>query len=706
MYEYCRHYDTQVMLNHIRQTGKLNVMLVVKNKHSVVHTTLLAKKEIKNLWVGEKISEVLQHLSETYVDLMIIDFYLQDGTVLELLQAISGILDKQKTSILVLVPENAYALSLLAYRKGADYVILQDSEHFYLEQLNHSIQKHYAQSLIMNPHMDMSYGIIGLDRDLNINFLNDAALSYLNKQDLHALVGRPVTALLNEINPIMAESIDHSAKMALTTGQPQPIGTFKLSEIEHSLACVDLMIFPLLGLRAEISGFILNLREHTVTKIQRIESSEYDSLTGLLHREFFFKKLDKSLSYSQRYLRKCALLHIDIDGFKTINEALGHRLADELLKKIAIRLQLHIKEIDLLARVGADEFMLFLPHIQSEQESGAVAQILLNAMKTCFIIEEKTYFVSLSIGISLCPQDTTHPEYMIKFAGVALSHAKKKGRNHYQFYKKEGGSTAISEIVLTNELHQALENNEFELHLQPQVSASDYQIIGFEALIRWRHPQHGILLPVQFIPFAEKIGLINEIGRWVIYKACEYINLLVSHGYPHLVIAINISVQQFMQVDFVEEMQNILSDFRVTSNQIELEITESIFLLGKEGVLNKLEQLKQLGFNIVMDDFGTGYSSLGYLKILPLDGIKIDRAFIAELSNRDQAIISSIITLAKKMHFNTLAEGVETLEQAKLLKELGCDGLQGYLFSKALPMIEVLDFLNKKGKKDDLSNVT
>lgn len=700
------------MVGRNRQSGlkKLNVLLVAKSgSDAELVCQLRALKGVKHLFVAEDIADALKVAAENHLDLIVSEFYMNDGTILEFLQNIHTF-SSTRAPVLALVEKNAYTFSLCAYRKGVTQVIVKDEAGEHLKYVTKFIQrlrdKQASHLTVMQSQVVINNAIIGIDKDLKIKFLNAYALGFLGKS-FDALMNQSLLKVMKPLDKQVVALTQDAIDMARQTLQPQPIGTFKLSEVDHDLAYSDVMLYPTFIADNEIMGYILNFRERAALTSKmpgHFQQHEFDALTGLLNREAFLSRLEHTLTYCERYQQNCAVIHIDVDGFKSLNDALGHRLADELLKQIAKRIKSIVRSVDILSRIGADEFNLLLTRVDKPQDAARVADKLMRAFRDPFIIEQHQQFASLTMGIAWYPLDAQNYENMVQCASIALALAKEKGRKNYQFYKAELTRSTTSIVALANELHLALERDEFELFLQAQVSARDQSLVGFEALIRWKHPEKGYISPALFIPIAEQMGMINEIGQWVLAQACRHIITLNKLGYDHFRIAVNISIQQFMREHFIDELSAILDKFKVSPTRLELEITESIFAHDKQEMIRKLETLSALGFKIVMDDFGTGYSSLSYIKDLPLQGIKIDRAFVVGLGSPDhakyRAIVSAIIILAQQLNLKTFAEGIETAAQGEWLRELGCDYFQGFLFAKPAPINDVVLLLEALGKDD------
>ncbi|WP_415900936.1 EAL domain-containing protein [Neptuniibacter sp. QD48_11] len=430
------------------------------------------------------------------------------------------------------------------------------------------------------------------------------------------------------------------------------------------------------------------------------ELAFYDTLTGLPNRRLYLDRLTASLELHQANHSFGAVLFLDLDRFKTINDSLGHGVGDELLNNIAQRLT-HVLPLEsTCARFGGDEFVILLPETGSSSDvcadvSAHVAQEVLKVMSEPFSIEGHTLYCTASLGIAVFPAVDASAQDIIRQADTALYRVKAMGRNGFQFYDPEMQSTAQERLEVEKGLHQALKSNQFVLWFQPQI-CKDGQIIGAEALIRWQHPEKGLIFPGGFIQVAEESGQIVEIGNWVLREGLKHLAKWRAEGLPESFqrLAINISPMQFMQVDFVDQVISLMDEFDLPGDAVELEITENMLLNNFEVASHKMKLLKGKGVSFAIDDFGTGYSSLKYLRNLPLDILKIDRSFVTGLRSKSEeaAIVEVILATADRLGLLVIAEGVETLEEKETLVELGCDCFQGYLLSKPLPADKFIEF--------------
>ncbi len=425
--------------------------------------------------------------------------------------------------------------------------------------------------------------------------------------------------------------------------------------------------------------------------------ANFDPLTSLPNRTLFYDRLSQALQRASWHKRSVAVLFLDLDRFKNINDTLGHAFGDLVLKSVSERLVACVREGDTVARLGGDEFVLILDNLAQEEDTRLIAQKIQSNLSSPFMVEGRECFITTSIGIALYPNDGSDYETLIKNADAAMYRAKDKGKNTYQHYSPALNAKVSERLTLENNLRRALERNEFELHYQPMVEPMGGRLIGVEALIRWKRPGVGMVAPSEFIPVAEETGLILPIGEWVLQAACTQNKAWQSAGLPPIRMAVNLSGGQFQQQTLVETISKILHETALSSQYLELELTESIIMKSTEVTVTTLRRLDALGIKISVDDFGTGYSSLSYLKRFPVSTLKIDRTFVRDLITDpdDKAIVKAIITLAHSLKLGVVAEGVETQEQLNFLRALHCDLVQGNWFSKPLPAEDLAQLLVK-----------
>jgi diguanylate cyclase (GGDEF)-like protein len=429
----------------------------------------------------------------------------------------------------------------------------------------------------------------------------------------------------------------------------------------------------------------------------------YDQLTKLPNRTLFRSKLSYALAQGHRNTSKVAVLYIDLDRFKTINDSLGHKAGDLLLIEVAQRLQKSIRETDTVCRLGGDEFALVLTDLEDPTDAASIAEKIIKVLSSPIKLGKHDIFITPSIGISIYPIDSEDDENLLMYADVAMYASKREGKNRYNFYTSEMNTKVFERMLMDNSLRFALERNEFELYYQPKVNLVTGKIGSMEALVRWHHPEFGLISPAVFIPIAEETGLIESIGDWILRTACVQTKLWRDEGLGDLCIAVNLSVHQFRR-KITDYVKLVLSETGLPATSLEIEITETSIMDSDSMVITMLQELRDLGISISIDDFGTGYSSLSRLSALPVDTLKIDQSFIRELKigQNSEAIVKAIIAIAKSLELKVIAEGVETSEQADFLYKFGCHDIQGYLVSPPVPQDQFVQLLGKEYKHNSI----
>lgn len=412
-------------------------------------------------------------------------------------------------------------------------------------------------------------------------------------------------------------------------------------------------------------------------------SALHDALTGLPNQRLLNDRLQMAIAHAKRSGNPIAVCFLDLDRFKVVNDTLGHRIGDDLLKAVTKRLAECLRENDTLARLGGDEFVLLLPEVTDTAAAGKIAQRLLDALEQPLVVEGDELFVTASLGVSIYPKDGSDPETLIKNADHAMYRAKDLGRATYQMYSADDGFNR-DRLALETSLRRAIKNDELLLHYQPQIDIASGEIVGIEALVRWNHPERGLIAPGDFIPLAEETGLVVPIGAWVMQHACAQVAQWRRLGFPPFRLAVNVSARQFRQRSFVESVETVLRSNSIDPGTLEIELTESVTMHAGEAELDALERLKHLGVRLAMDDFGTGFASLSNLKRFPIDAVKIDRSFVSDCLNStdDAAIVKAVVSMGHALRLQVTAEGVETKEQLAFLQLLGCDLAQGYLIGR------------------------
>jgi diguanylate cyclase (GGDEF)-like protein len=413
----------------------------------------------------------------------------------------------------------------------------------------------------------------------------------------------------------------------------------------------------------------------------------HDQLTGLANRSLFHDRLAQAVAAARRGRQKLAVLFVDLDGFKSINDTLGHAVGDGLLRGIARRIASCLRESDTAARLGGDEFAVLLTNLGNELDAATVARKIVAALGEPLQFRQQSTTIRCSIGIATFPRDAQDAEALLKRSDTAMYHAKQRGGSRFDFYTEDMNAAIQRRVALEDRLRTALDQNEFIVHYQPQFDLTRGRIIGAEALLRWKHPELGLVSPGHFLPIAEETGLIVPIGDWILRTACEQNARWNREGHRGLRVSVNVSSQQFLEPGLADVVKSALDQSGLAPISLELEITESSLLRDVEVTVNTLRRLKDLGVRLAIDDFGTGYSSLAYLKRLPIDVLKIDQSFVRALTTdpADATITQTIVQLAAGLNLTTIAEGVETLEQLLLLGSYGCSRMQGFLFGKPVP---------------------
>lgn len=423
----------------------------------------------------------------------------------------------------------------------------------------------------------------------------------------------------------------------------------------------------------------------------------HDYLTGLPNRLLLSEQLNHAILLARRTEKMLAIIFLDLNDFKIINDTMGHGKGDQLLIAVSKRLVNTLRKCDIVARIGGDEFIILIEDVEDVNNINMVSEKIIKSFNEPYILNNQDCFITTSIGISIYPMDGINSEELIKNADIAMYKAKGKGKNQYERCTPVMKNKVVETMKMTNSLYRALERNEFELYYQPQINCTSNEIVGLEALIRWNHPELGRVSPIEFIPIAEKTGLIILIGEWVLRTACQQNKAWQDAGLPRIRMGVNLSVRQFQNDSLVKDVERILIETGLDYQYLELEITESAYIKEKHLIIKALNEFKKLGIHIAIDDFGEEYSSLNYLKQLPVDKIKIPMTFIQgiDVSSTDEAITKAIIVLANSMGLGVIAEGVETKNQLDFLNQQRCNEIQGFYYYKPMPAHEVEELLKR-----------
>jgi diguanylate cyclase (GGDEF)-like protein/PAS domain S-box-containing protein len=444
------------------------------------------------------------------------------------------------------------------------------------------------------------------------------------------------------------------------------------------------------------TGSDITARKLTEQRVHHV--AQHDVLTGLPNRSLLQDRLSQAIAYSNRSGHPVWVMLIDLDRFKFVNDSMGHKAGDVLLVTVAARLRASLRDTDTVARLSGDEFVVILSEHQDQRLSPDIVQRVMDSVAQPVMLGTKEFFVTASIGVAIYPSEGTSADSLTEHADIAMYRAKKLGRNNFQFYTPAMNEESLERVRIEGALRNALERDEFVLHYQPQVDLASGQIVGMEALIRWQHPELGMVPPSRFVGVAEETGLIVPIGAWVMRAACAQNKAWQDAGLPRLRVAVNLSARQFGAPGLIEGIEQALADTGLAPDCLEIELTESLFMSDVTPAVDLLHRMKALGVNLSIDDFGTGYSSLSYLSRFPIDVLKIDRSFVADITDdaNDAAIVTSIIALAHNLKLSVIAEGVETAAQLDYLRAHGCDEMQGYYFSRPLPADEFEQLLRER----------
>jgi diguanylate cyclase (GGDEF)-like protein/PAS domain S-box-containing protein len=569
------------------------------------------------------------------------------------------------------------------------------SERKRAQEALHRREEHF-RSLIENA----SDVILVLDEDGTIRYASPSAKRAAGYEP-DELVG---TAAFGEI----VHSDDQaSASDAFAAAAREPGGTLSIAvRVRHkdgSWRDFDGVITNLLADPA-VGGFILNCRD--VSERKRAEETirhlaYHDAVTDLPNRTLFKDRLTQALAQARRKKRMLAVLFLDLDRFKIVNDTVGHGEGDKLLRRAADRLAGLVREGDTVARVGGDEFAILSSEISHVEDAAQVAERVLANLRRPWLLQGQEFLVTTSIGIAVYPGDGDDADSLLRSADTAMYRAKESGRDNCQLYTPAMNARIVERLALENDLRRGLERGEFVVYYQPQVNIRSGQVVGVEALVRWQHPERGLVLPAEFIPVAEETGLIVPLGEWVLRTACAQNKACQDAGLPPMRVAVNLSARQFQQRNLTDTVAQALEETGLAPDLLQLEITEGVAMQDVDFTITTLQGLREMGVQIAMDDFGTGYSSLGYLKRFPMDAVKIDRSFVRDLTvdPNDAAIATTVITMAHSLKLSVIAEGVETEEQLAFLDEQECDEMQGYLFSKPVPAAVLDETLRADGRR-------
>jgi diguanylate cyclase (GGDEF)-like protein/PAS domain S-box-containing protein len=535
--------------------------------------------------------------------------------------------------------------------------------------------------------------VICTDISGNVTFLNIVA-EKMTGWSWKEAAGRPMAEVFRIVDGVTRKTVRDPMKMAIEQNETVglTVNCVLISRDGREYAIED-SAAPIHDRSGRVIGAVIVFHDVSAARamaMQMTHSAQHDVVTGLPNRILLNDRITQSIALARRNNRSIALLFLDLDHFKYINDSLGHDIGDNLLLCVSARLLAGVRCSDTVSRQGGDEFVILLSEMSHPEDAATSAKKLLFSISAACSIGGHDLHIDGSIGISIYPADGADAETLIRNADTAMYHAKQSGRNNFKFFKAEMNLKAVERQSLEGGLRRALERKEFMLHYQPKVKLTTEEITGVEALIRWQRPERGLVPPSQFIPVAEDCGLIHQIGRWVMHEACAQARAWQDAGLPPLPISVNVSAAEFRDKRFVEDVRTILAETGLAANYLELELTEGVLMEDAESTTLVLQELKAMGVHLAVDDFGTGYSSLSYLRQFPIDVLKVDQSFVRRITDDldDSTIVSAIINMGKSLKYLVVAEGVETEEQRVYLQGQHCEEGQGYLFSRPLPGVE------------------
>lgn len=665
------------------------------------------------------VEQALTLIQSQIFTLALVDLNLQDGNGQQVLAYAHE--NDIKTRLIVISGETSFDNATEALRSGAcDYIskpykpkalletISREIEKFQLRERYEVIQEQLKGSetlhkFIVNNSPDFIYM---LDENGRFSFINQRAESLLGLKK-EQLIGHHYNTIVHAEDWEKAqfafnerrtgERGSHNVELRLINQRHEEIRFVEARAIAVELTAMG--VYQTTPHRGEnfigTYGVIRDITERKRSEALMRYHQYHDQLTGLPNRALFHDRLQMSLVQARRNKTKLAVLFLDIDRFKMVNENLGHLAGDKILQLVTKTLTNCLREEDTLARVGGDEFLLLLPNINKREDVAVIGNKIAELCKTPIDYNGKEVRINFSIGIATYPEHGTEKDLLMRNADLAKCHIKRNGGNGYGYYCPRFDKMAAPALDLDNALHRALENNELELFYQPQVNLAKQQVTGIEALIRWNHPHKGLLSPAVFIPLAEQSNLICILGAWILDQACHDAQVLEQQGFTGLKVAVNISMQQLERGSFKQLVLHTIAQHKLDKNYIEIEITESNIMQDMQKAVEVLTSLAANGIGVAIDDFGTGYSSLSYLQTLPIATLKIDRSFIEGLSKQNSAapIVTAVLTMAKALKMQCVVEGVETQEQMDILELVGCSIIQGYYYSKPLSLTDLMLYL-------------
>jgi diguanylate cyclase (GGDEF)-like protein len=639
-------------------------------------------------------SEAETYLATASVDVILLDLGLADAQRLAAVRRAHAA--APGTPLVVLTGLDDETLAAQALQEGAeDYLIKGEIEtRGLMRSLRYAIgRKSMAEALFVQRERALvtlnciGDAVASTDTQGNVTFLNVAAEA-LTHWPIGEAIGRPLSEIFNIVDlrdrrrPLHRSGLD-----ATSLGTVRFPGTCMLIRRDATEVPVDGTMAPIFDRLGHAAGTVVALRDASENREMTREityAAEHDFLTGLPNRVLLQARIGDAIALAARAGLQVAVMFLDLDGFKHINDSLGHAIGDKLLQSVAKRLALCVRGSDVVSRQGGDEFIVLIPGMKQPADARIMATRMMDAVSSVHLVDEHDLQISVSIGVSIYPDDALDVENLIRNADTAMYQAKELGRRNCQFFKSPMRVRAVARQTIEEGLRRGLERREFTLYYQPKIDLRSGRIVGAEALVRWEHPVKGLVSPADFIPIAEASGLILPIGAWVLREACGQVVAWKEAGLPQTKIAVNVSALEFRGDAFVENVFAILADTGLDPSSLELELTESVFMQHVDDVAPVLKRLRSSGIKVSIDDFGTGYSSLSYLHRFPVDGLKIDQSFIRQIGPSGQVshIVSAVLAMARNLNLRVVAEGVEHPEEVTFLRLHDCDEAQGFYFSR------------------------
>jgi diguanylate cyclase (GGDEF)-like protein/PAS domain S-box-containing protein len=654
----------------------------------------------------DRLSRALERIAVGDIDAILVDLMLPDSQGIETFDKLFKA--DPLIPILTLSDQDDEALAKLAVQRGAQGYLSKGHFSSYLvpQSLRNIIERMaVAQSLYLEKVRaeltlnSISDAVIGTDLQGNVDYLNTAGerMTGWSKEEAS---GHHISEVMPLINGDTREPVRNPLELVLELNKSIGLSadTVVLRR-DASEASIEDSTAPIHDARGRLAGAVMVFHDITASQVivkKMAHLAQHDFLTNLPNRVLLNDRIAQAIVQAKRRGSTLAVLFLDLDKFKHINDSIGHELGDKLLQSVAKRLADSVRSSDTVSRLGGDEFLILVSEAHSAVDASLAAEKIITALASPHTIGEHELHITTSIGISIFPGDGDNPETLMQNADTAMYQAKEHGRNNYQFFKDDMNARAIERQVVESSLRNALAREEFVLHYQPKVNLDTGRITGAEALLRWSHPEWGMTQPLRFVQIAEDCGLIVPIGRWVLREACEQVKRWKAVGLNPGTVAVNVSSLEFRHRDFVEGVRSILHETGLAPDSLQLEITESVLMRDVVSTAEVLASLKEMGVELAVDDFGTGYSSLSYLMQFPIDVLKIDQSFVRNIADVENngIIVSAVISMGNKLKHRVIAEGVEDKVQLAFLKEHHCDEAQGYIFSRPLAADQFASLLN------------